>query len=583
MKAMKRRLTLHFSLQFIAIAFFMGIVLIILFVLIVNSITKKDLNRSFPTGALDIMVMEVMVEDDKAVISDEWNKLLKKKRMWFQVINEKGKVIGESNVPSNIPKVYTAGDLLQIEEKGQLNGFSIYYTVDTDMLTEPYFYMLGFKNESLYLLEKIFEIHNEDGIIQEKDLPAVEKKLKADSLTLHIVGHKGKVIQSFGGNFKKKSYEPLELIRRKESPGYYDTEISTVYDPETKNTWVLHKPSNMKSYTDSKVMKEVLTFLIIIGAAVLLITLAIAFWHGFRYGQPLLIFTSWLGRMEAGQYEEVLTEQEKKKIFKRNGRVKLRYRLYQEVFKAFYEMAEKLSSTEKERNKLEKTREEWMTGISHDLRTPLSTVQGYGHLLESGKYDWSEDELKDMGKMIREKGDYMLHLVEDFSLAFKLKNNTLIFTKETVHLNEFLQNIVLKFVNDRTIPNVSFSFIEEVPNVRIKASLQWFERILDNLIYNAINHNPPGTKIVVSIKESDNPGFALIEVKDDGVGMDEETKENLFERYYRGTNTEERTEGAGLGMSIAKAIVQLHDGGISVVSAPNKGTAVTLKFPIERG
>lgn len=583
MKAMKRRLTLHFSLQFIAIAFFMGIVLITLIIIILNSYMKKDLNRSFPTGALDLMVIEVMVEDDKAVISEEWNKLLKKKRMWFQVINEKGKVIGESNVPSNIPNVYTAGDLLQIEEKGQLNGFSIYYTVDTDMLTEPYFYMLGFKNESLYLLEKIFEIHNEDGIIQEKDLPAVEKKLKADSLTLHIVDHKGDVIQSFGGNFKKKSYEPLELIRRKESPGYYDTEISTVYDPETKNTWVLHKPSNMKSYTDSKVMKEVLTFLIIIGAAVLLITLAVAFWHGFRYGQPLLIFTSWLGRMEAGQYDEVLTEQEKKKIFKRNGRVKLRYRLYQEVFKAFYEMAEKLSSTEKERNKLEKTREEWMTGISHDLRTPLSTVQGYGHLLESGKYDWSEDELKDMGKMIREKGDYMLHLVEDFSLAFKLKNNTLIFTKETVQLNEFLQNIVLKFVNDRTIPNASFSFIEEVPNVRIKASLQWFERILDNLIYNAINHNPPGTKIAVSIKESDNPGFALIEVKDDGVGMDEETKENLFERYYRGTNTEERTEGAGLGMSIAKAIVQLHDGEISVVSAPNKGTAVTLKFPIERG
>ncbi|MEC2075015.1 HAMP domain-containing sensor histidine kinase [Metabacillus fastidiosus] len=580
---MKRRLTLHFSLQFIAIAFFMGIVLITLIIIILNSYMKKDLNRSFPTGALDLMVIEVMVEDDKAVISEEWNKLLKKKRMWFQVINEKGKVIGESNVPSNIPNVYTAGDLLQIEEKGQLNGFSIYYTVDTDMLTEPYFYMLGFKNESLYLLEKIFEIHNEDGIIQEKDLPAVEKKLKADSLTLHIVDHKGDVIQSFGGNFKKKSYEPLELIRRKESPGYYDTEISTVYDPETKNTWVLHKPSNMKSYTDSKVMKEVLTFLIIIGAAVLLITLAVAFWHGFRYGQPLLIFTSWLGRMEAGQYDEVLTEQEKKKIFKRNGRVKLRYRLYQEVFKAFYEMAEKLSSTEKERNKLEKTREEWMTGISHDLRTPLSTVQGYGHLLESGKYDWSEDELKDMGKMIREKGDYMLHLVEDFSLAFKLKNNTLIFTKETVQLNEFLQNIVLKFVNDRTIPNASFSFIEEVPNVRIKASLQWFERILDNLIYNAINHNPPGTKIAVSIKESDNPGFALIEVKDDGVGMDEETKENLFERYYRGTNTEERTEGAGLGMSIAKAIVQLHDGEISVVSAPNKGTAVTLKFPIERG
>jgi signal transduction histidine kinase len=102
--------------------------------------------------------------------------------------------------------------------------------------------------------------------------------------------------------------------------------------------------------------------------------------------------------------------------------------------------------------------------------------------------------------------------------------------------------------------------------------------MLDNLIFNAIKHNPDNTTITISTAiKSDH---VLITIQDDGIGMDEETQKNLFDRYYRGTNTTEKTEGAGLGMSIAKAICELHKGHIEVKSTPHEGTAIILHIPL---
>ncbi|MED0893107.1 ATP-binding protein [Aneurinibacillus migulanus] len=74
-------------------------------------------------------------------------------------------------------------------------------------------------------------------------------------------------------------------------------------------------------------------------------------------------------------------------------------------------------------------------------------------------------------------------------------------------------------------------------------------------------------------------GYAAIVVEDNGKGMDEETKNNLFERYYRGTNTDDKTEGVGLGMSIAKAIAEVHQGKIKVETSIGRGTKLLLTFP----
>src|SRR5699024_3086385 len=141
-------------------------------------------------------------------------------------------------------------------------------------------------------------------------------------------------------------------------------------------------------------------------------------------------------------YQEVLEGKEHQRIYKKSGKVKLRYRLYKEVFQSLTNLTNKLSTAEKEQTKLDQTREEWMSGISHDLRTPLSSIQGYGYMLESNQYDFSKTELQQIGQVIRNQSDYMVNLVNDFSLVFQLKNSAISIDKKKVDMNLFVGKII---------------------------------------------------------------------------------------------------------------------------------------------
>ena len=538
------------------------------------------MKRSFPAGALSSLATEINIVDGEAKVSKSWDEELKKKNMWFQIVNEEGVEIASSNTPGNIPNSYTFNELLTIDEENRFRGNHVYTEIDTISFPEPYYYLLGYRDHSYEHLVSLMNKYNQDGKIDSSLKEIINNELLKENETLHIVNPEGNILQMFGHELEIEEYKPLEILSRSIDRGMYQTNVSVITDEKSNFTWVLHSENHLSNeYSNPTFFRNLLIAFVVVAIIVLVITISIAVWHGFRYGRPIVIFTSWLGRMEQGQYQEVLTERERKRIFRKSGKVRTRYRLYQEVFQAFYSMAERLSSAEKERKRLDQTREEWMTGISHDLRTPLSTVQGYGHLLESEKYEWSKAEIKEMGKVIREKGEYMLELVEDFSLAFQLKNNALEVSKEQVNINIFLRDIVSKYREDRTLMGVNLLLVEEVESVQLTISRKWFERIFDNLIMNAIKHNPTNTIITIIIKRGKDPDSIAIKVKDNGVGMEEEMKEKLFARYYRGTNTDEKVDGAGLGMSIAKEIVKLHNGDIHVRSQLGKGTVVTLTFP----
>ncbi|MCM3444708.1 sensor histidine kinase [Metabacillus halosaccharovorans] len=581
MRAVKRRLTFHFLIQYFTIALLLSVIVVGLVILLFWFIANEDMKRSFPAGALSSLATEINIVDGEATISKGWNEELKKQEMWFQIINEDGNEIASSNTPANVPKSYSFNELLKIDEENRFRDYHVYTEIDTFSFPDPYYYLLGYKDPSYEHLIALMNKYSQYGEIESSHIENVNNELLKEDETLHIVDANGEIIQKFGSMLEIQEYKPLEILSRRIDQGMYPTKISVISDEKSNFTWVLHSKNKLtKEYSNPTFFRNLLIAFIVVAIIVLVITISIAVWHGFRYGRPIVIFTSWLGRMEQGQYQEVLTERERKRIFRKSGKVRTRYRLYQEVFQAFYSMAERLSSAEKERKRLDQTREEWMTGISHDLRTPLSTVQGYGHLLESEKYEWSRLEIKDMGKVIREKGEYMLELVEDFSLAFQLKNNALEVSKEEVNINIFLRDIVSKYKEDRTLMGVNLSLVEEVDHVQLTISRKWFERIFDNLIMNAIKHNPTSTIITLIIKRGKNPDSIAIKIKDNGVGMEEEMKEKLFDRYYRGTNTEEKVDGAGLGMSIAKEIVKLHNGDIHVSSRVGEGTVITLTFPM---
>lgn len=578
MKRLRRRLFLHFSFQFISLA--IAIIILFFFVIFISIIwvTKDESKYNYYETKIESISMNTGNSINEITMLDGWDEGLDEEGLWVQIIDYKGKVIESSNVPDKIPTQYSQHELYQMRETNELLGYTLFFYLET-LYEHPYLFVLGYEDEARQLLQQITAEYGKVGKVPNENLKQIEDKLLSINGLLRIFDEDENLVQSFGNNLKLEEEQPLDIFVRERAPDTYSTKTTVIKDPQTETLWVLYTPNENKKEIRLDSLKEIIIAFAASGVIVLIITIIISFWNGFRYGNPLFIFTSWLSRMGRGNYEEVLTEKEKKLIFRKNGKVRFKYRLYAEVFHAFYGMAEQLAASTKEREQLERTREEWMTGISHDLRTPLTTIQGYGTLLESGQYEWSKQELEDIGKIIGEKSAYMLSLIEDFSLSFRLKNEASHVDFHLTEMNQFLNSVVSKFIEDITLADYQFSFTQLNHKLPLPIAKRWFERMIDNLIYNAILHNPPGTAIRVFIEEDLNKWQLKIMIRDNGNGMDDETQKHLFNRYYRGTNTDERIEGTGLGMSIAMQIAQLHKGEIIVDSEINKGTTVSICIP----
>lgn len=137
---------------------------------------------------------------------------------------------------------------------------------------------------------------------------------------------------------------------------------------------------------------------------------------------------------------------------------------------------------------------------------------------------------------------------------------------------------MIDITNDPAFSGRDLEFEGALPEITASVDPDLFRRTVQNLIVNTLVHNPPETKVTISIAEIQGSGVH-ISIRDNGVGMSEEEQSNLFSRYYRGTNTKEKPEGSGLGLAIAKQIVTLHGGDIAVKSKPGEGTEFLLLLP----
>ncbi|MBY0095656.1 sensor histidine kinase [Mesobacillus maritimus] len=579
MKKLRWRLFLHFSFQFISIAVLMVIVILMTLFIVIAFYAKDVSENNYYQAKLESITVDTGISFKQLEMNDGWDESLEED-LWVQIINEDGKVVEAGNVPKDLPNQYSPFELLEMQETEELQDYSLTFYLETFYET-PYLFVLGHFDQEKNFLETLAQDYGQKGLIADQHLAEVESKLKNINGSLELVDSNEKVKQRIGVGPKKEQDKPLHLFMRKEQPDVFSTKLTTYQDPDSDLRWVLTTSNENKKEMNFDSYRDLAMAFGITAMIVLLITILISVWNGFRYGNPLFIFANWLSRMGNEQYEEVLTERERKQVFRKNGKTKMRYRLYDEVFQAFYGMAEKLERSKKEREELEKNREEWMTGISHDLRTPLSTMQGYGKLLESGQYEWTKEELEEIGKTLGEKSEYMLSLIEDFSLSFQLKNQETPASFKQVDINPLMEDILSKFQGDLTLRDdyqLRFQPLNQ-PHY-LSADEKWFERMIDNLIYNAIKHNPQGTDIEVVLSKDEPKNEFKILIKDNGIGMDEVTKKHLFTRYYRGTNTDERIEGTGLGMNIAMRIAQLHRGEVSVESEKSQGTTVSIVFPL---
>lgn len=230
-----------------------------------------------------------------------------------------------------------------------------------------------------------------------------------------------------------------------------------------------------------------------------------------------------------------------------------------------------------EKAKLEKMRREFTANVSHELKTPLTTISGYAELLSKGMV--KAEDIKEVSNKVKDESNRLIILIEDIMRLSELEetNDKKMFVK--FNLTEIIDDVCeqLKFQAKKMM----VSIIKPREDYYITANKQMIFEILYNLIDNGIKYNKPNGTVNISIVITDTDNKVRINVEDNGIGIDKSHHSRIFERFYRvDKSRSKKNGGTGLGLSIVKHIAAYHGGNVSFESESGKGTKVTVELPI---
>lgn len=219
-----------------------------------------------------------------------------------------------------------------------------------------------------------------------------------------------------------------------------------------------------------------------------------------------------------------------------------------------------------------KIRKEFSANVSHELKTPLTSISGYAEIMAN---NLQGDNTQGFSQKIVDESKQLLRIIEDIIKLSKLDEGNVQLDFETINYQEVIQN-VLRNLEDYAA-KAKVSLIDETLPVKGLAVRQIIYEIIYNLIQNAIKYNYENGHVWVSVR--DYPRYIEIIVKDDGIGIHDKDKERVFERFYRSDKSHSKQiEGTGLGLAIVKHGVDFHNGTIEVFDYLNHGTKFVIKI-----
>lgn len=225
-------------------------------------------------------------------------------------------------------------------------------------------------------------------------------------------------------------------------------------------------------------------------------------------------------------------------------------------------MAEEIENKIEAERRAEKTKSELITNVSHDLRTPLTSVMGYIGLVKEGKYD-SEEKMKEYLDIAFNKAEKLKMLIEDLFEYTKLTNEGVKLYKNNINLNEFIDQVINEMIPICDENNLEIKSYLPLDKIHVDIDANKMVRVLENLIGNAIKYSYKPGVIEVYLSLDKEKGEAMICVQNRGDNIPNDKLNKLFDRFYRMDESRNAsTGGSGLGLAIAKSIVELHKGNI---------------------
>lgn len=227
-------------------------------------------------------------------------------------------------------------------------------------------------------------------------------------------------------------------------------------------------------------------------------------------------------------------------------------------------------------NSLKEKREEFTSNVTHELKTPLTIISGFAELLKSGNVE--EEKTKEFGGIIYKQSTNLQRLIDDLLKISKLEANESIIIEE-LSIDKLGDEVCDDLAIE--IKNKNLNLVKDFDRVKAKVNGEMIKEAMMNLLTNAIKYNRDGGEIKFRIAKED--GNVLVQISDNGIGIEEELLDRIFERFYVVDNSRsKKISSTGLGLSIVKHIVEAHGGRIEVTSEIGKGSTFTIYLPLEK-
>ncbi len=353
-----------------------------------------------------------------------------------------------------------------------------------------------------------------------------------------------RVVQTYGEGGEKKNSYTLEELLSLNAWTQNEDPYEHFYEPVSDGGVLIHIPKDRMSVQFNYTLQGEPRWILI--ATLFLLILEGVWMSRIFYRKiksPLTELTSAMQAMQDG-----------------NRDLKLDFRAEGEFIilrDAFNRMIGTLRTREEENKELKSAQQRMILELSHDIRNPIATIVACATALDEGVV--SEKELKSYYATISSKANRVSRMADDMFTMFKTENTDYELTLETIDLTEFLRRMGADFYNDALQKDLEMrvDLPDEAVPVRVDKTLLY--RAIGNLLSNAIRYNETGRSVSVAMHADEKNDFVTIHITDDGKRIDPAFVERMFEPFSRSDKARKTDGGTGLGLTIAKSILEKHD------------------------
>ena len=244
------------------------------------------------------------------------------------------------------------------------------------------------------------------------------------------------------------------------------------------------------------------------------------------------------------------------------------------------DMRKRLKNTAEEKLKFDKENKELISNISHDLKTPVTTIKGYAEGIMDGVAD-TPDKVAKYVRTIYNKASEMDVLINELTLYSKIDTNRIPYNFTILSVNNYFNDCSEDLSLDLEAKNVEFGYFNYVePEVKVIADPEQIKRVVHNIVNNSVKYMDKD-KPKINLRVKDVGDFVQVEIEDNGKGIASKDLPNVFERFYRTDASRNSSKGgSGIGLSIVKKIIEEHGGKIWATSREHTGT--TMYFVLRK-